>query len=321
MAPSGITPFNAANPLCTTNLCLQQVIGSIDNNPVAQFDACFSLFGAPRTVTITSPGETVLSTTTLTVPYTDIIVPVSTSVSTNYVTSTSYTEVVQTVTEYSSTSVATVTQVVSRLANRAVWRRGKCGTKPSATSTVLSTSSAAPFPIASNCPSLEEYSSACVCILAASSTATVTEPVPSSIVTVTETSTVPLTSTAVVNVVVPTTVVMPATSTITTTTTEIFQTTTTITSTVIPSPTYVSQVVRNPGFDVPGEAWTPANGNALYVGAGAGNAHSGNWAFGLLYDYYATGSTTSVSQFTTDLVAGHYEGIDDLDRVFWHIYR
>jgi hypothetical protein len=50
--PAGIVPFNSANPLCTVNQCLQQVVGSIDNNPVAQFDACVSLFGSPSTATV-----------------------------------------------------------------------------------------------------------------------------------------------------------------------------------------------------------------------------------------------------------------------------
>jgi len=49
---ASIVQFNAANPLCTVNQCLQQVIGSIDGNPVAQLEACVSMFGAAPTVTV-----------------------------------------------------------------------------------------------------------------------------------------------------------------------------------------------------------------------------------------------------------------------------
>ena len=47
-----VAPFNVADALCTVNQCLQQVVGSIDNNPVAQYDACVALFGSPTTVTV-----------------------------------------------------------------------------------------------------------------------------------------------------------------------------------------------------------------------------------------------------------------------------
>ena len=47
-----VAPFNVADTLCTVNQCLQQVVGSIDNNPVAQYDACVALFGSPITTTV-----------------------------------------------------------------------------------------------------------------------------------------------------------------------------------------------------------------------------------------------------------------------------
>ena len=47
-----VASFNVADALCTVTQCLQQVVGSIDNNPVAQYDACVSLFGSPTTTTV-----------------------------------------------------------------------------------------------------------------------------------------------------------------------------------------------------------------------------------------------------------------------------
>ncbi len=42
-------PYNEANPTCAVNQCLQQVVGTIDNNAVGQADACTSMFGSPST--------------------------------------------------------------------------------------------------------------------------------------------------------------------------------------------------------------------------------------------------------------------------------
>ncbi|KAL2126702.1 hypothetical protein VTI74DRAFT_380 [Chaetomium olivicolor] len=290
MAPSGISPFNAFSQLCTTNQCLQQVIGRVDNNPLAQFNACTSIFGSPTATTVTMPAETVFSTTTLTMSYTDIIVPVSTASSTNYVTSTSYTQMLEIATEYSSTKTWMVNEVVTLqptpTPKRALKRRGKCGAKTSPS--ILTTSSAAPYPIASNCPSLDEYSSACSCINAVSSTATVTVPAPdtTSVVTVTESSIVQVTTSAsVVTVIVPTTVVEPATSTITSTTTKLFETTITVTSTTAPTPTatYKKEVIVDPSFEK-GGSWTFI-GNAQIAGAGT-EAHTG-----VLVGYLVNGGT------------------------------
>jgi hypothetical protein len=44
--------FNSYAPACTVNTCLQQVAGIIDNNPLAQFSACVSLFGSPVVTTM-----------------------------------------------------------------------------------------------------------------------------------------------------------------------------------------------------------------------------------------------------------------------------
>jgi hypothetical protein len=50
--PAGIVPFNAVDPFCLVDQCLQQVIGSLDNNPVAQYEACTSEFGVPHSMTM-----------------------------------------------------------------------------------------------------------------------------------------------------------------------------------------------------------------------------------------------------------------------------
>lgn len=50
--PAGIVPFNPASPQCTMVSCLMQVMGSVNNDPVAQFSACVSEFGSPTTVTL-----------------------------------------------------------------------------------------------------------------------------------------------------------------------------------------------------------------------------------------------------------------------------
>ncbi|KAJ4290798.1 hypothetical protein N0V88_006548 [Collariella sp. IMI 366227] len=280
MAPSSIAAFNPFNPLCVASPCLEQVIGHVDNRPIAQFEACASMFGAPATSTVYAAANIVFFTTTLTIPYTDIIVPVSTAFSTKTVTSTSYTEVLEVVTKYSSTRIATVTTVVApptQPTKRAVRRRGKCGgPKTSSTTSSVSTTSSitpsGPTPVASGCLNVKQYSSACSCIYAVSSTAIVTEPASTStsVVTITETSTIPVTSTSVITVVVSSTVVEPATSTVTSTLTTLFETTTTVTSTATPSPTLNPQRVQNPGFEQLSQGWTTRATDARLVYTGTG---------------------------------------------------
>jgi len=216
----------------------------------------------------TLPPDDILSTTTTTtVPYTDVIVTISTTESTSYATSTSYAEVVETVTAYSSTRITTVTEVVTAptpgpeptMKKRSPKKRGCNKTTsslstastpdasasslvPDATSSTaeptVTSSTSALYPVASNCASLEEYSSACSCINAVSSTATLTMSLPgfTDVVTVTESSAIPTTSTSVVTVVVSSTITVPATTTITATTTGLFETTTTVTTTTTPVP-------------------------------------------------------------------------------------
>jgi hypothetical protein len=44
--------FNSYTSGCAVNACLQQVAGILDNNPVAQFSACVSMFGSPVVTTM-----------------------------------------------------------------------------------------------------------------------------------------------------------------------------------------------------------------------------------------------------------------------------
>ncbi|KAL2130449.1 hypothetical protein VTI74DRAFT_6378 [Chaetomium olivicolor] len=228
--------------------CLQQVIGILDNNSVGQYSACVAQFGSPSTLTI-------VSTTTTTVLYTDIVITVSTTSSTQYDTSTSYAELVETVADYSATSVATVTEVVTAPTTpvqpikmkRSHKKRGcqRRSSNLSSSSAPAATSSDAP-----NCANLEEYSSACSCIYAVSSTATLTNSVPArtEVVAVTESSPILSTSTSVVTVVVSRTIIVLATTTITSTTTGLYLTTTTVTSTTTPvAPTQTSYLVVDSG--------------------------------------------------------------------------
>ena len=223
--------YNVYNPLCTLNQCLQQVVGQIDRNPAEQFAACTDLFGAPVISTSTPPIDVVIATATTTVSYTDIIISPSTTYSTYKSTLTSYANVLEVTTDYTTTLLQTVTTTVfptqplkrrdGKKARRARCHGSSSPSESSASSeTPSSTTSSTPlFPAASNCPSLEEYSSACACINAVSTTSVVTEPVVASTSTVYETvsTAIPSTIVSAVTVGVTTVVVKPATSTVTST--------------------------------------------------------------------------------------------------------
>ncbi|KAK3689183.1 hypothetical protein B0T22DRAFT_168344 [Podospora appendiculata] len=210
-------PFNTYSPACTVNVCLQQVVGSVDGNPLAQASACASMFGSPApVVSIVTPSvDVVFSTLTTTLGYTDIVVTPSTTTSIVQETVTSYAQVIDTITLIASTRTATVTAQVTAPANTYLKKRGHkkrgtaCKAKTSSTSlpalpsssssssstpVVTSTSSAPLFPLASNCPSLDEYSSACACI-AVPSTSTTTLPASVSTSTVYETTSSAIAST------------------------------------------------------------------------------------------------------------------------------
>ena len=238
--------LNSYNPVCAVSSCLQQVIGFTDQNPQAQYSACVSLFGSPVVTTITPSAEVVLETTTATVSYTDIIVSLTTKVSTIDETVTVSTDVYETVTAY-STVLATVTTIApleapsSSMAPakmKRTQRRGCRGSTTSSESTAPSSSTAAPlFPIASNCPSLDEYSSACACISAVANTQTVTDAASTvvSVIPETVTTEIPFTSVSTVELVVTETVTATATSTLTATLTSSLSGTTTVTVHLAPT--------------------------------------------------------------------------------------
>ncbi len=247
MSSIGRPLLNSYNPVCVVGSCLQQVIGYTDQNPQAQYSACASLFGSPVVTTITPSADVVLETTTATVSYTDIIVSLTTKVSTIDETVTVSADVYETVTAY-STVLATVTTIAPLEAPRSTMvpekmkkrtqRRGCRGSTTSSESTAPSSSTAAPlFPIASNCPSLEEYSSACACISAVATTQTVTDAASTviSVIPKTVTTEIPFTSVSTVELVVTETVTATATSTLTATVTSSLSGTTTVTVHLAPT--------------------------------------------------------------------------------------
>ncbi|KAK4457566.1 hypothetical protein QBC42DRAFT_236080 [Cladorrhinum samala] len=265
--------LNAYNPQCTLDQCLNQVVGNVDLNPAAQVSACVSLFGTPATVTLTNIPDVVFSTSTVTVPYTDIIISTSTAYSTVLEEATSYTEVPQTVTEFTATRVSTeiveatppaVTFLRKRHAK--VKKRGGCKprSKPSTTSTeepsttsteepsTTSTEEPSTTSSASNCIDLEQYSSACSCIGAASDATqivTLTDAAPTSLITETVASTGPASiSTSVITVIVTETQTQLATATATTTLQTIKDSVETATSTVPATiaPTVTAIIRTNP---------------------------------------------------------------------------
>jgi len=290
--------INQSSPTCAANACLNQVIGHADNNGVAQYFACSESFGIAQATSYTTlaPISTYISTVTSTVSTTPgVVVEISTSVETVYVSSTSYDEVFETVTEYTTTNVLTATTTVVQPATSATAlklknkrKRGGCNHHPSAipssssaiptsgsalptsssvppssssaipssNSAIPSSSSASsptstpPVPIATDCPSLEAYSSACSCIYAATD-ATLTYGIQADDTTVLVTSTatataIPSLSTSVTTTTLTVTVPIGATTTLTSTIRTATTTTTTLTSTRAPLPTQYLVVNNGP---------------------------------------------------------------------------
>ncbi|KAI1210454.1 uncharacterized protein F4807DRAFT_67144 [Annulohypoxylon truncatum] len=297
-------PLNSYNPSCVVSQCLRQVVGSIDGNPLAQYSACTSTFGAPVISTLTPSVEVVFSTLVDTVSYTDIVVSTSTTFSVYEAIITMSTDVPDTVTETTSTTTTTtdtVTAATTTVTPIKHKKRGGC--KPRTTSSSLSfqfssTSSFAPessslvpnnfsatysiypsistsssssgysfdpssfstttysstsdspstipttsssvpvIPIASYCSDLEEYSSACACIDAVSTTSIVTAPTPTSTSTILSTVSVsvPSVSVSLVTITVTSDVTTVETSTLTATQTTTDVLTETVTSTYTPTP-------------------------------------------------------------------------------------
>lgn len=158
--------------------------------------------------------------------------------------------VVETVTSFTTTHVDTVTTTVI-VGGQTVRKkkRGRCIPGPSTTSPATSSaapSSSALFPTASECPSLEVYSSACACISAVATTQTITAPVPTSTSTIATTVSEGIPSTSVSTVIVVKTDTATVTVPSTVITTLLTGTSTTSTATVTSSyiaPTQTGRVL------------------------------------------------------------------------------
>lgn len=277
--------YNAYNPTCSYDACLQQVVGQVDGNPIAQFAACTARFGSPTLSTVTPSADIVYSTVTATSSYTDIVVTFITTTSTAQETVTSYTSVFETTTVYTTTFQSTVTETTDlpsmsvapakRDSPGSIQKRKKRGCRPRSSSSLpiasaSSTVSQAPFPEATHCANLESYASACACINAAASASTVTgtaSTVTSTIYTTASTRVESVVE-SVVTVVESTVIVQPATTTTTATldtgTTSIATVTTTLTP--IP-PTQTSYLVILDGPQAGKQAIVPpGNSPGNFVG-------------------------------------------------------
>ncbi|KAK4208725.1 hypothetical protein QBC37DRAFT_475885 [Rhypophila decipiens] len=268
--------INQSSPSCEVNACLNQVIGHTNNNGFVQYQSCIAMFGSPAVTVTTAAPETIYSTATDTVSYTDVTVVMSTVVETVYQTSTSFAEVLETVTEYTATNVVTeattVTVGATATPAKKKKKRGACHHGPT-TSTFLSSTAAASSAPSSSVPVLDEYSSACSCIYAVSSTSTYTEvPLPSlAATTLTVSSAIPTTSVSVVTEYVTVTVPEAATTTRTSTISTALDTTTrsTMTLTTSPPPDATSSSLVIANGPRAGRYLTLVNG---YLQFGANNA-------------------------------------------------
>ncbi|KAK3375001.1 hypothetical protein B0H63DRAFT_526291 [Podospora didyma] len=236
--------INQSNPTCAVNSCLNQVIGYVDSIGFAQYNACRATYGAAQ-VEVMTLGDLYIDDNGRRFNY-RCCGRISTSVETVYETLTSYSQVLETATEYTTTSVlttfATVTAAPAPTVNKLLGQHIRHHN-------LATTTSPPPVPLASNCPILEEYSLACSCIYAASdATVTETAVIPSTVEWVTETSTaIPPTSTSILVNTVTVTVPVAATTTLTSTSTGTLTTATSTTTNAAtpatPSPRYL--VVNN----------------------------------------------------------------------------
>jgi hypothetical protein len=135
-------------------------------------------------------------------------------------------------------------------------KRGRCGTRTSSLASSepaepsITSTSAALFPTAYNCPSLDEYSSACACITAVDTTLSVTAdaPVSTSTIATTVIVTIPSTSVATVTSLEPSTTYVTSAMTVTQQVTTPTTSTTTVTSTsLVLAPTQTAQLVIGSG--------------------------------------------------------------------------
>lgn len=253
--PTTLVSFNAYDPVCTVNSCLNQVIGSLENNPVVQYASCTSLYGSPAVSTVTLAADVALETTTSTLSYTDIIIEVSTTESTALETSTSYASLFETETAYTTTVTKTDQAITTSVWNhpnpnpvqkrdvRKKHRRRGCSAHPTSAVMVSSTQVSSVMPSAtplssvpqSACTDSAQLYSACSCINAISTVSLVTESASESTSTVHETisTTLTETSTSVVTIAITTVIVQPMTTTLVSTLQTGTTTTTTSTATEI----------------------------------------------------------------------------------------
>ncbi|KAL1843455.1 hypothetical protein VTJ49DRAFT_1565 [Mycothermus thermophilus] len=231
-----VAAYNAINPVCASNTCLQQVAGLLDNNPVVYYEACTSVFGAPATSTFTVDSLVSTATETQAETWTDIFIVFTTNTQTEIDTVTAWEPLSATASETSTiivTETATVTvpaegNTVLKARNPAPYQRKKractqrTSTVPSTPADITSTS--IPPAVPTNCANLDEFSSACSCITAVSDAYVTT-------VTVTE-----VTSTGTWEIEWITETETSTTTTFVATTTELTTSTTTVTETETASP-------------------------------------------------------------------------------------
>lgn len=253
----------------------------------------------------------VFTTDTASVSYTDIIVSPTTDVSTVLQTVTVPSQASQTQTEtvYSPTVVETTTTTVvtdgpsttSPMRRRNEKGRG-CRPRQSSSSSLFSSSTSshsssstsALFPIASNCPSREDYSSACACITAVATTQSVTLPAATSTSTVdmTVSVAVSLTSLSSTMSVLTSTVYVTTPTTVTKTITTPTTTTSTATATVtlVPGGPCVANPVCGPaGFNI--DYYENVAGEFAYI-----------WGTGILPpSYYITEGLKPLDSSLTNL--------------------
>ncbi len=245
-------------------------------------------------------ADVVFATHTASVSYTDIVVSFTIDISTAVQTVTVPSVVSQTQTEtvFYPTVVKTATTTVltnspsatSLAPQRRDEKRYRCRPKTSGT---LS-SALALFPIASNCPSLEDYSSACACITAVSTTLSVTLPAETSTSTTDTTVSVAISSTSLSSV----TSVVTSTAYVTTPTT-VTQTVTTPTTTTSSATATVTLVPGGPCVANP--ACAPAGFNIDYYKNVAGG-YAGVWGNGVLPpSYYITQGLKPLDSSLTNL--------------------
>ncbi|KAK1760088.1 hypothetical protein QBC47DRAFT_366368 [Echria macrotheca] len=263
------TVYNSYNPTCDLTPCLQQVIGQINGDPLAQFASCTDLFGSPTTATVTPSADTLFSTITSTSSYTDIVVSFTTTTSTAEETSTSYDSVFDTTTVFTTTVQQTVTEttqaptfaLVKKSPTQRKKRRG-CGRKPSSVSSAWSTTTST-APLETNlCPNQDVYASACACINAVDHATTVTETPTTVTSTVFETTSSRIESvvSSTVTVIESTVIVQPVTTTATTTINTADASTVTVTTTTTPiGPIQTADLTISGG---------PRNGASLIVAGG-----------------------------------------------------